>query len=355
MSEAFEIATEQVYDALTGPKPGQVEEIIAARDEVIRRFEPLFTPEQAREIEEHEFTSFLHFRNNKHWSGLDRSIPSLTSDMEQLREGLARLVDPSEPLAGRTTAAVRHVKGMGKATATAILQVARPSDCGVWNSTSEHGLKVLDLWPQFERGASFGERYARMNEVLLRLADAVNTDLWTLDALWGVIDEKTQPSPNLQFEGEQGEASEDADEDSQGGEATARFGLEQYLQEFLRDNWSTTELADEWRLYAEEGEPEAGFEYPVKVGYIDLLAQHHEKDRWLVIELKRGQGSDGTVGQVLRYMGAVRRELAGEEDTVESLIIAHEASDRLRYAVGETPAVDLQLYDVDFHLRQETT
>jgi len=355
MSSAFERATERIYDALTGPKPDTVEEIIAAREEVLSRYGPLFTPERAREIEEHEFTSFLHFRNNKHWSGLDRSIPSLTSDIEQLREGLARLVDPSEPLAERTTVAVRHVKGMGKATATAILQVAQPDDCGVWNSTSEHGLKALDLWPRFERGATFGERYARINDVLLRLADAVDTDLWTLDALWGVVDEENPPSPNLQFDDEPDEAPVEPNDDASGAEATARFGLERYLQESLRDNWATTALADEWCLYAEEGEPEAGFEYPVKVGYIDLLARHHEEGRWLVIELKRGQGSDRTVGQVLRYMGAVRRELAEENDTVEGLIIAHEASDRLRYAVGETPAVDLHLYDVDFHLRRETT
>lgn len=353
MSDAFERATAHVYDALTGPKPDQVEEIIAAQGEVLERFGPLFTPEKSREIEEHEFTSFLHFRNNKHWSGLDRSIPSLTSDMERLREGLARLVDPSEPLAERTTAAVRHVKGMGKATATAILQVARPDDCGVWNSTSEHGLKALDLWPRFERGATFGERYARINDVLLRLADAVDTDLWTLDALWGVIDEENQPSPNLQFDGEPEGTAGEPNEDASDAEAAARFGLERYLQEFLRDNWATTALADEWRLYTEEGEPEAGFEYPVKVGYIDLLARHQKDNRWLVIELKRGQGSDRTVGQVLRYMGAVRRELAKEDDTVEGLIIAHEVSDRLRYAVGEMSSVNLQLYDVDFHLRPE--
>jgi RecB family endonuclease NucS len=123
----------------------------------------------------------------------------------------------------------------------------------------------------------------------------------------------------------------------------------------LRDNWPTTTLAEEWQLYAEEGEPEAGFEYPVKVGYIDLLAQHREEDRWLVIELKRDQGSDRTVGQVLRYMGAVRRELAEEDDAVEGLIIAHKATDRLRYAVSEVSSIDLQLYDVDFHLHPDST
>lgn len=356
MSEAFEEATQRVYDALTGEKPDQVRKIIAAREEVLERYGPLFTPENAREIEEHEFTSFLHFRNNKHWSGLDRSIPHLTSDMEELREGLSVLVDPSKPLAKRTTAAVRKVKGMGKATATAILQVAHPEECGVWNSTSEHGLKALGLWPRFERGAAFGERYDKINARLRRLVEAVETDLWTLDALWGLIDEETQPSPNLQIDGKDQEAGDPAPEDT---EAAARFGLEKYLQEFLRDNWATTELAQEWALYAEEGEPEAGFEYPVSVGYIDLLARHREEDRWLVIELKRGESTDRTVGQVLRYMGAVRRELAdgaereGEGASIEGLIIAHEATDRLRYAAGEVPSVDLQVYDVDFRLHPE--
>ena len=56
-----------------------------------------------------------------------------------------------------------------------------------------------------------------------------------------------------------------------------------------------------------------------------------------------------------RYGPLFTPERAQEEDTVEGLIIVHEASDRLRYAVGETPDVDLQLYDVNFHLRPETS
>ncbi|WP_240331496.1 hypothetical protein [Salinibacter ruber] len=111
MSEAFEEATQRVYDALTGGKPDQVQKIIAAREEVLERYGPLFTPENAREIEEHEFTSFLHFRNNKHWSGLDRSIPptgkrhklvfQVNSDMSMptLGDAIALAV---EPHAGQT-------------------------------------------------------------------------------------------------------------------------------------------------------------------------------------------------------------------------------------------------------------
>lgn len=73
-----------------------------------------------------------------------------------------------------------------------------------------------------------------------------------------------------------------------------------------------------------------------------------------MIELQRGQTSGQTVGQVLRYMGAVRRELAKDGDEIQGLIIAHDADDRLRYALSEVPTVDLHLYQVDFHLRPDT-
>ncbi len=95
------------------------------------------------------------------------------------------------------------------------------------------------------------------------------------------------------------------------------FSLERHLHEFLRDNWSHTSLGREWQLYDEEGkEAEAGYQYPCGVGYIDLLAEHKDKPEWLVVELKRGQTSDSTVGQVLRYMGWVETYLAEPGETV---------------------------------------
>jgi len=352
MTETFEEATERIYEALTGPKPPDTRTIIASREEVLDRYGPLFTPECAAEIKEHEFASFLHFRNNKHWSGLDRATPMMTADMDVLRDALSILVDASEPLADRYTQAVRRIKGLGKATATAILQVAHPDTCAVWNTTSEHGLKALDLWLSFDRGSTPGEKYVCVNDVFVRLAKAVETNLCTLDALWGLLDEENRPSPALRLGGTDAPSHDpDARTDPT---PTALFGLERYLQEFLRDNWAQTRLGGEWTLYDEEGDPEAGFEYPVSVGYIDLLARHKTDDRWLVIELKRGQTGDQTVGQVLRYMGAVRRELAEDSDTVEGLIIAHSSNDKLRYAAAEVPRIALKLYDVEFHLRPDT-
>jgi hypothetical protein len=45
-------------------------------------------------------------------------------------------------------------------------------------------MKQLGLWPSFGRGDPFGERYVKVNEVLLRLRDALEMDMWTLDGFW---------------------------------------------------------------------------------------------------------------------------------------------------------------------------
>lgn len=133
--------------------------------------------------------------------------------------------------------------------------------------------------------------------------------------------------------------------------AAQRFRLERYLHEFLRDNWDRTSLGAEWALYGDEGADEPGYEYPCAVGSIDLLAKHRTEPAWLVVELKRAQGSDQTVGQVLRYMGWVKQHLAQPGERVQGLVIAHESEAKLRYALLAAPGVDLMLYEVQFSLR----
>jgi hypothetical protein len=46
-------------------------------------------------------------------------------------------------------------------------------------------------------------------------------------------------------------------------------------------------------------------------------------------------------------------ERAEARDAVEGLIIAHDATDKLRYAVAEVPRVTLRRYDVRFYLRPD--
>jgi len=58
---------------------------------------------------------------------------------------------------------------LGKGLASAILLVAYPDRCGVWNNASEAALKMLSLWPQFDRGATAGQKYERVNGILRSL------------------------------------------------------------------------------------------------------------------------------------------------------------------------------------------
>jgi RecB family endonuclease NucS len=63
------------------------------------------------------------------------------------------------------------------------------------------------------------------------------------------------------------------------------------------------------KLY--ENEEITGIEYPVANRFIDILATDNNIDL-VVIELKVSKGYDGVIGQILRYMGWMEKNLADE-------------------------------------------
>src|ERR1035441_4990907 len=79
------------------------------------------------------------------------------------------------------------------------------------------------------------------------------------------------------------------------------------IKNFLLENWDHTDLGNDWAIYSTEDEPEAGNQFPTDVGRVDILAVHKREPKMLVIELKRDQSTDATVGQVLRYIGWVEK------------------------------------------------
>lgn len=323
-------------------------QIIGGREACLARFRPIFSPSQILNLTADQFKSFLLIENNRHWTGLNRKGHLACEDMPALRKALTLLLNEQKPLAERLNAVADEIPGMGKALITAILIVAFPNECGVWNNTSETSMKALKVWPAFERGSSFGQRYVQVNNVLLQLAKDLKIDLWTLDSLfWRLLPEDDPEQKSIIIQGQLATEAVAAD-------AEQRFGLERHLHDFLRDNWDKASLGKEWALFAEQGDPEAGYEYPTDIGRIDLLAKHRRRALWCVIELKRAQSSDDTVGQTLRYMAWVRKHLAERGDDVEGLIIAHEVDDKLRYAITETPKVKLQIYEVSFTLRPDS-
>jgi hypothetical protein len=319
---------------------GKIDEILRDRDEIFARYQPLFKPSTIGQISAEEFASFLYFENNKHWYGLYRQRSRMTADLTRLQRALILLLDERQPIAGRVEQAVAMVRGLGRAVATAMLMVAYPQQYGVWNNVSEAAMLRLKVWPVLPRGLTFGQKYERVNQQMVRLAADLEVDLWTLDFLWWFVEVPEDipgaepPSPTVTL----------AAPEMQG------FGLERHLHDFLRDNWERLALGQEWQLYGEPGDDSPGYEYPTHVGRIDLLARHRTQQRWLVVELKRDQSSDVTVGQVMRYMGWVKRNLAASNDQVQGLIIARRPDQQLLYALDVTPNIDLKLYEVEFRL-----
>jgi restriction system protein len=130
------------------------------------------------------------------------------------------------------------------------------------------------------------------------------------------------------------------------------FALERHLEDFLVQNWRSTELGRHYDIYEEEGEM-VGQQYPSDTGPIDILAIRKDKKEILVIELKKGRVSDVVVGQVQRYMGYVKEELAEANQTVKGVIIAFEDDIRIRRALAVAPNIDFYTYKVQFKLEKK--
>lgn len=326
----------------------ETNEILAAKDEVIARYSPSFQPGSIENIQEDVLRSFLYFENNRHWSGLNRQVNRVCADMKVTRAALAELVDETRPIEDRMQSVV-NIKGMGKGIITAILHVAYPDKYGVWNNTSHDGLWELDLLPELPRGATFGEKYAAINDVLVRLKQALDLDLWSLDVIWWFLHvedddaDTANPEPPI--------VPISATPVGESLTRTNRFALERHLHDYMVDNWDALDLAADWEIYAHDGEPDAGYEFRTPIGRIDLLARHTSEARWLVIELKREKSSDAVVGQVLRYMGWIRHHLAEPGEEVEGLVVATEGDPQLHYALEVVPSVSFKSYEVEFHLK----
>ncbi len=319
--------------------------IITARDEVLRKYQPMFSSDNLVDLTWEQFYGFLLFKNNRHWTGLNRAGSAIEGDFVLFKEKLHFLLDEEEPITDRLDSSLdkatgHKIKGFGKGIATAILTVAYPEKYAVWNGTSEGAMIQLGVWPKFERKQSIGSRYEQINAIIGQMAGEVGVDLWVLDALfWRALD-TVEASLN--------EQEEAINEDVQ------RFGLERHLHHFMRDNWDHLGLSDEWELVREGGDIDGyGCERPTSIGRIDLLAKHRNEPRWLVLELKRNQSSDDTIGQTMRYMGWVEHELAEAGETVEGLIIAHQSTKKLQYALTQTNNIRFSKYEVDFRLVEE--
>jgi hypothetical protein len=130
----------------------------------------------------------------------------------------------------------------------------------------------------------------------------------------------------------------------------SQFALESHLEEFIDSNWDRINFGE--RLSRYRTEEQSGRQFPAGTWSIDFLCRGETSRDFVIVELKRGKSSDATIGQVLRYIGWVKENLAGPDDDVRAIIIAHDVDDALRYATKQLANVRLLTYSIDFKLLQ---
>ena len=127
------------------------------------------------------------------------------------------------------------------------------------------------------------------------------------------------------------------------------FALEKHLESFIISNWHHTILNDKYDIYEHEGSKAQQF--MTRSGPLDILAISKDKSEFLVIELKKGRASDEVVGQIMRYMGYIKNEVAKNGETVKGMIIALDDDPNLKDALAASNDIQFMRYEVKFELK----
>ena len=129
----------------------------------------------------------------------------------------------------------------------------------------------------------------------------------------------------------------------------AAFHLEAQLRDFIADNLGAIDFGGpQLRLYTDDDGQ--GIEYRTAAGSIDILAIDAAGALY-VFELKRARSPDQAIGQLARYMGALRHKF-GNDRIINGVIVAREITQNLRYAIAAIPNVRLFEYEVRFALNR---
>ncbi len=125
--------------------------------------------------------------------------------------------------------------------------------------------------------------------------------------------------------------------------------MEKYLEGFIVSNFETI-FKGRLKIY-EDAEGLDGQQYATDIGAIDILAVELASNSFVVIELKKGRPSDQVVGQILRYMGWVKKNLCSDGQAVKCLVICRDPDPKLSYALAMTNNVDVRYYSISFMLK----
>ena len=127
------------------------------------------------------------------------------------------------------------------------------------------------------------------------------------------------------------------------------FYMEKQLEDFIIENWDKTEFGTKYNLIYEDGEL-ISQQYQTDIGKIDILAKDKLTNSYVVIELKKNQTSDDTVGQLARYMGWIKKNK--NDNNVKGVIVAGKYDNKLDHARIMFPNTEVFLYEVNFKLKE---
>jgi hypothetical protein len=237
-----------------------------------------------------------------------------------------------------------HIDGVGKALASAFLMDFKPEKYCLWNNKTEMGFSVLG-WPlPYEGSHDEGTKYVKVLEKLKELRDNIGKGLdfdfqqvdnflhWIaaeeegINVIKSIIGESTLMETGVLLE-----ASE-----------------EKFVQRLIERNFESIFAPLNLKLYDEDPD-QFGARFNTPAGEIDFLAVNKNTGDFIVIELKVGKVTDSAIGQILRYMGYVKTNLAREKN-VRGIILAEEIDDKSKYAIIMTPEVELKKYKLSIQL-----
>lgn len=127
------------------------------------------------------------------------------------------------------------------------------------------------------------------------------------------------------------------------------FYMEKQLEDFIIENWNNTEFGNKYDLIYEDGEL-ISQQFQTDIGKIDILAKDKLTKSYVVIELKKNQTSDDTVGQLARYMGWIKKNK--KDDNVKGVIVAGQFDNKLDHARIMLTNTEVFLYEVNFQLKE---
>jgi len=314
-------------------------------------------PDIIQDMDDEEFENkfFEYYRTGGGRQSLNQIYRDRIIRNKSLKKTLLYLMDEKIDIRERINVVLsgeNHIEGLGKAIVTSILMDFDFNKYCLWNEKTMMGFDALG-WEIQRKGVDAGQLYLNVLEALQRIRDIrpdynltfqdVDLFLHTISATDEGVDavstiiqgEDISDDPNLDVEGMKG----------------MEFAMERYLEEFIESNFDKINFGAKLELYQDE--ENTGRQFSTSIGRIDLLTVDHEQKEFVVIELKKGRGSDVVVGQILRYMGWVKENLAENYD-VRGIIIVKELDERLEYSLKLMPKVNLFLYSVHFDIQKIT-